>query len=259
MVRVFSAPKNNMQLQIDIERWLSKPTDFTKGLELFKQSVGDTYYIGLFEKFPDASFTQSKMIDMLREYAKGFEVEEVKELVESRPEAVKPKKHFPQPNPELKTEKIKGHQVPEKIRLLQDEKSVLYKQCLYYRKEMKELLKLKTTGTLSVKEALDIMDKKDSTGRNVPFSLTYVTWSDREQTGGTVISYNKAALAHLNMSGSRVIKTRKIRTLKPSKNPNHWKNGTRNINPEGTWEVRKVHIWLIFELNGKEVTLGNAG
>jgi len=234
-----------MQLQ-DVKEWLRNSQNYSEGVKILKKYSKDDYLIGLLESY-EAPFTRGKLIAAMEELMESQQTEERVEEIE---------KTIYQSRVSLETI-LNAGKLPAKIQMMKEEKGKLFKEVLELRQQMKKLLKLKTRGVLTIKEVLELMEQTDRRGKYLPFSITYITYNSQHHTGGDVLRWDKAVLANMNVSGSRVVYERTPRSVK--KNPNHWKNSTRNIHPLDTLEHRKVHIWLIMEFNGMEVTLGNAG
>jgi len=104
---------------------------------------------------------------------------------------------------------------------------------------------------LKLKDGLKIMELLNAAGRPRPFSITFVTADQSRDTGGEVIHYPKAILSRLRRSG------RPGKQGKPGKLKGgiqyHAKNRTRNICALGSSQVRKLHIDLILEINGRSI------
>lgn len=104
-------------------------------------------------------------------------------------------------------------------------------------------------GMIKLNEALKIMESGER------FSLSFVTLDVKRKTGGKIRSFDSAVQA----KKPKPEKSNSVKTKSPKKNPNHWTNQTRPIKPvvDGivSSQVRKVHIFLITEFNGKKVFL----
>ena len=100
-------------------------------------------------------------------------------------------------------------------------------------------------------DALNLMNEMDQEDKPVPFSIKFVTFNRRNDTGGELISIDQAVKCITKRKGKIVYDLRKMTTQK--KPPNHFKNSTRNINIVGTDQIRKCNIRLITEFNGQKV------
>lgn len=128
--------------------------------------------------------------------------------------------------------------------------------------------------TIRFGQMLDMMDRFDSEGNPVPFSIVFVTANKQRQTGGELHIYGKptpwikklraripdAVYTDSNVikcvgkrDGKTVIDARPKGSPKQGKNPNHYKNSTRNIMILSSGAIRKVHIRLILYFNEKKV------
>lgn len=247
IIGAFFSIQSFMQLQ-ELNNWLNNPKrEYEQGVALFAEFGESDYLKSLFESY-NTGFTKNKLFEELSLISQKLAV---KQVVEEMPQPQK--------------EKFQQESIPEndnierKIQLLKEERSQLFKEVLRFRTEIKSRLNLKTKGRLTVQEVTELMEQKTRAMKPQPFSISYVTWNNREQTGGELISYSKAIKTDMNVSGSRIVETIKPKKTLIKRNPNHWQNSTRNIHPEGTYETRKVNIWLIFEFNGREVVMGDAG
>ena len=101
-------------------------------------------------------------------------------------------------------------------------------------------------------DALNLMDEVDREENPIPFSLKYITYNRKKKSGGEIIEIDKAVKCVAMRGGKIVYDTRK-KEKDISKNPNHFKNSTRNLNIVGTDQIRKCNIRLITEFNGQKV------
>jgi hypothetical protein len=147
-------------------------------------------------------------------------------------------------------------ELPEKLQQLDREKGVLYKRILVARTELKKHLKLKTNGRITMRDALEEMAKLDNYKRLKPFSVTYISYNQRTGRGGEILSFPNCYLKVVNNTGSRV---KKGAIHYSSRQPDHWRNGTRNFEPIGSGKIMKLHIWLMIEFNGMEVITSELG
>jgi hypothetical protein len=92
-------------------------------------------------------------------------------------------------------------------------------------------------------EMLSEMLKRGPDGNFIPFSITWVTYNQKEKTGGEKITLNEAVFYG---GPSKKDKPR---------NPNHFDNYTRNIRAYHGDRIMKVHVDLITRFNGKRITL----
>jgi len=99
---------------------------------------------------------------------------------------------------------------------------------------------------IALADALKEMDKKDTKGKPIPFSVSFCTYNRFTKEGGARISIDKAILYNKKHVKKETVTTK-------SKIPNHFDNGTRNILIMPSGEIRKMHIRLIEKFNGKIV------
>jgi hypothetical protein len=102
-------------------------------------------------------------------------------------------------------------------------------------------------------EVLDHMERLDGNMRPVPFLIKFVTANRKKRTGGEVIEIDKAIkVIGKGKDGKEIIDLRPNELPSKSKDPRHWINATRNLLlPNG--QIRKIHIRLIIEFNGRKV------
>ena len=83
------------------------------------------------------------------------------------------------------------------------------------------------------------------------YSKAFLTANKKHGTGGKIVKLkNVVQTGRHNHKGSTG-KTRKPETM--DRNPEHWKNQTRNLRIAGRNQLRKCHVRLITELNGMQV------
>lgn len=218
-----------------IKGWLDNPVkNFQMGLELLRAIGRDELVIKLCEKFEN-SYTEEKLIQTLESRFKELQIENLKE------------------NPlDAYTENTK-----DVVIRLMSERSKLFKETLLLRQELKKTYPLLYRGQIDLSSALSIMDNRDRKGAPVPFSIVAVTYNETLGTGGEIIEFKKAQLAVMN-SSNKLVEGKKAERLS-NRNPNHWLNGTRNIMPYDTNQIRKINIWLILQFNEMEVNIGHIG
>lgn len=108
-------------------------------------------------------------------------------------------------------------------------------------------------GYIRLKEVIEIMDRVDSDDKPVLFDIKFVTIDNKRDTGGQIIEVNKARKCIGKRNGKVVFDSRKPASAdKVKKDPHHWENATRNILLQNG-QIRKIHIRLIIEFNGKKV------
>jgi hypothetical protein len=109
------------------------------------------------------------------------------------------------------------------------------------------------SGYIRLSEVLDHMDMLDGDGNPVAFDIKFVTADEKRNTGGQIISLQGVKKCVGKRDGKVIYDTRPKNELNVvTKNPHHWEHATRNlILPNG--QIRKCHIRLIIEFNGKKV------
>jgi hypothetical protein len=100
-------------------------------------------------------------------------------------------------------------------------------------------------NVIELYEAIQLID----TGE--PFSLTYVTADRNKGTGGQIKKVTNWVKCDLATVPEPILRRNKM--FEASKNPNHQQHKTKNIMNPATRDIRKVHVRLITEFNGKRV------
>lgn len=105
-----------------------------------------------------------------------------------------------------------------------------------------------------LKEALKIISLRDKEGKPFPFDLRYRTFNSQTKQGGKIKEYH--GLKHLpDANHNQEISLNPDAVFareKPSRNPSHFDNRTRNIElPNG--KIKKIRIDFIIEINGQKV------
>lgn len=90
---------------------------------------------------------------------------------------------------------------------------------------------------------LSTMQMSTSGGDLIPFSISFVTCNLKANTGGKIITLDKAIL--YGGPGSK----------KTKKNANHFKNYTRNIMAAEGDQIIKIHALLVIKFNGMKTIL----
>lgn len=107
-------------------------------------------------------------------------------------------------------------------------------------------------------DMMNIIDGFDEEGNPLVFSIKVCKYNEKQQTGGDFMTIEKACkVVAIKKSGNGTKKVIYPSSMsnkeKQNVNPNHWKNSTRNIMPLTSKVVRKIHIRLIDEFNGKKI------
>lgn len=109
-------------------------------------------------------------------------------------------------------------------------------------------------GIISLSDALKILQLKDREGKPFPFDIAYWTFNSQTKKGGKLKKVLGAKyLPEANKNRTPGFSPEEIFAVdKPSRNPNHFTNRTRNIElPDGS--IRKVRIDLIKSINNKKM------
>lgn len=109
-------------------------------------------------------------------------------------------------------------------------------------------------NTITLHEVLQVLDGRDEKNKPNRFDIVFCTFSDTRNTGGERIKMNNAyRIMGKKYDGTKINAKPIPKATLERRNPNHYKNQTRNITVEGSNQIRKLHIRLIEFFNGKKV------
>lgn len=108
--------------------------------------------------------------------------------------------------------------------------------------------------TISLIEAIEIIDRQDKSGHSIPFDLTFRSLQRNSKSGGKLYEYNQVKKYRKEKfkHSEAALKTAAESSIKFSKNPNHFENRTRNLELQNG-EIKKIHIRLMISINGKQI------
>lgn len=219
-----------------IKQWIDNGCKYDEGIKLYDIYGESNVLKDLFKKFKSRYYCE-KLYTELITIKVNYEKSNI----------ITPK--------EVKAKEVEFELLPDKLQRLDREKAKLFKSILQNRTEIKKMLKLKTNGRITMADALREMEQLDKFKRLKPFSVTYMSFNKKSNRGGQVLRFPSCYLRVINNTGSKIKRTGKLGTRQPS----HWMNSTRNFEPIGSNEIKKLHIWLIFEFNGMEVVTSELG
>ena len=109
-------------------------------------------------------------------------------------------------------------------------------------------------STISFSNCLAIINAKDVKGNPIPFSLKVYSLNRNSKKGGVLKVYENAKLLNSKKFERNLENLTKQATaeVKDTKNPNHFKNRTRNIEL-ANGDIKKIHVRLIDSINGQKV------
>ena len=108
------------------------------------------------------------------------------------------------------------------------------------------------TGIITLSEVLTILQS------GVVFALTYCTADRKRGKGGKLVAVDQATICQLSAMPSNILRRNGISATTLGDNrrwADHHTHKTRNIYLPRTQEIKKLHIKLITEFNGKRVLL----
>lgn len=105
---------------------------------------------------------------------------------------------------------------------------------------------------ITLKQALEIFNRRDRDGQLVPFDIAYRTFNQTTKKGGALKRYERVKYLPPARPGDDKSIHNLLMPIKPTKNPNHHANKTRNIEL-ANGDIRKLHIYFIDEINNCKV------
>ena len=103
------------------------------------------------------------------------------------------------------------------------------------------------TTMIRLIDALNQMEATDRNGRMIPFSLKFYTKE------GYLIEINKGMKVAGVRNGKPYFDAHSKTEARIERNPNHFKNSTRNILIPESGKIRKAKIRLMTEFNGEKI------
>lgn len=104
--------------------------------------------------------------------------------------------------------------------------------------------------TITLKEALQIFNRRDKLGQLVPFDISFRTFSKTTKTGGTLKVFENVKYLPPANPDAHILDTifNVLDPIKAAKDPKHFENYTRNIElADG--QIRKHHVYFIITVN----------
>ena len=96
---------------------------------------------------------------------------------------------------------------------------------------------------IKAKDMLNTMAMRGADGELIPFSITFVTCDEKQDTGGKKITLDRAVL----LGGPS------MKEKRGGRNPRHYANYTRNIRHADGDRFIKIHALLVTRFNGMRV------
>lgn len=108
--------------------------------------------------------------------------------------------------------------------------------------------------SITLKDALAIIDQKDVKGNAFPFNISFRSLQRNSKTGGKMYHYNQVKkLVRTPTVSNTASLIKSVQSLEtPERKPNHFRNRTRNLELQNG-DIKKIHIRLIISINGKKV------
>lgn len=89
------------------------------------------------------------------------------------------------------------------------------------------------------------------------FTIRFVKADKRRKTGGQILEWHNCQLSKRRVLGVRRPRVAAKVAEAPGRQPDHYRNATRNIVQGNSSQPRKVHIWLLLTFNGQHVIIGS--
>ena len=105
---------------------------------------------------------------------------------------------------------------------------------------------------MAVQETIDLTAVIKHMDSHMPFDITYVTADKKRGTGGEIKQQKNWVKCDLSVMPEMVLRKNKM-FYADVRNPRHPEHKTRNIMNPVTRDIRKLHLRLIVEFNGKRV------
>lgn len=108
--------------------------------------------------------------------------------------------------------------------------------------------------TISLTDALEIIDRQDKMGGAIPFDLSFRSLQRNSKTGGKLYTYDqvkkyrKKKYMHSDQAMVNAVQS----AVAIKKDANHFVNRTRNIELQNG-EIKKIHIRLMISINGQTI------
>lgn len=224
---------------IQIKKWIENGKPYDEGIAIYEQHGRNAVLKDLFKKYK-SNFYHQKLCAELVQIMNDLEV-----VADSTPK-------------EIQASIIAVENPTQQQLDLNYEKAKLFRSILKTRQEIKKIIKLPTVGKIGHWDACETMKQKDKNGNLKPFSVTYMSYNSRTNKGGEILKFPHCVFRIENNTGSKVMKGKQHYK---GYQPRHWENSTRNFLPLGMSQgnIKKLHVWLMFEFNGMEVVVSEQG
>lgn len=105
---------------------------------------------------------------------------------------------------------------------------------------------------MPVQETIELTQVIDHIDSMMPFDITYVTADKKRGTGGEIKTRKAWVKCNLGDQPETILRKNHI-PYSEIRDPRHIEHKTRNIMNPVNREIRKLHLRLIVEFNGKRV------
>ena len=232
---------------LDIKNWLNKGGNFADGVKLYEAFGTDEYLKKTFFKRPESDYLKQKLKAEIESIFKKLDPIINVPVIEPLPKVIEEKRD----RVGLSNEDF--FNLPKELQEHRLNISKLYGEAMTARRQIRQSLQLPSKGTLTLQEAFHLMSQITNNGKGVPFRLLWLTYNEDTGEGGEVKELdcilkfgNKTASKYKNISKSN----------SDRRDARHDIHGTFNVQIVNTIEIRKVHSWLIFQVNGYDVVMG---
>lgn len=231
----------------ELKNWIENKGTYADGVTIYAALGNNAYFkTNLFTR-PESAFVRDKLYaELLAIYKTTSPIIEVP-VIEIKPKVIETKREY------------KGLDNNDFFNLPRDlqEKRLkigsLYGEVMQNRKKIRQQLALPSKGVLSLQEAYHVMGQITGNNKPVPFKLAWITYNEDTGQGGDLKELD-CVIKWGNRTGSRFKPLTPADTVR--KDARHDIHGTFNVQISNTIEVRKVHTWLIFQVNGYDIVIG---
>lgn len=232
---------------LEIKTWVLKHGSFAEGVKIYEAFGKDPYLKNVFFKRPESAYIMQKLRAEIESIYKGLQPVINVPVIEASPKVVEEKREYKG----LSNEDF--FNLPKELQEHRLNISKLYGEAMTARREIRQGMQLPSKGTLTLQEAFHLMSQITNNGKGIPFRMVWLTFNEDTGEGGDVKDMdcilkfgNKTASKYKNISKSN----------SDRRDARHDIHGTFNVQIVNTIEIRKVHSWLIFQVNGYDVVMG---
>lgn len=231
----------------DLKNWIENNGSYVNGVLIYMALGSNDYYKSNLFVRPESQFTRDKLYSELKAIYNNTKPTIEVPIIEIKPQKTDTKREY---------KGLDNNEFFDLPRELQEKRlkiGSLYGDVMNQRKAIRQELALPSKGVLSLQEAYHIMGQVMGNNKPVPFKLAWVTYNEDTKVGGDLKELD-CVIKWGNRTGSKFKPLAAADTIR--KDARHDIHGTFNVQILNTIEVRKVHTWLIFQVNGYDIVIG---